>query len=90
MFPQRREARRRGDRADRARAKARWSLLDCFQSVGATQIDVKALDVDFAVGGMIKYLLGTAGIGFLYCRRELIETLMPTASGWFAQADIER
>jgi selenocysteine lyase/cysteine desulfurase len=50
-------------------------------------IDVKALDVDFAVGGMLKYLLGTAGIGFLYCRRELMESLVPTATGWFAQAN---
>ena len=45
-------------------------------------------DVDFAVGGMLKYLLGTAGIGFLYVRKELIETLLPTHSGWFAQANI--
>jgi selenocysteine lyase/cysteine desulfurase len=62
-------------------------LLDCFQSVGAAQVDVKALGVDFAVGGMLKYLLGTAGIGFLYCARKHIEALTPTASGWFAQAE---
>jgi selenocysteine lyase/cysteine desulfurase len=43
---------------------------------------------DFVVGGMVKYLLGTAGIGFLYVRRELIETLVPTMTGWFAQSDI--
>ena len=43
-------------------------LLDCYQSVGSLAVDVKALDVDFAVGGMLKYLLGTAGIGFLYVR----------------------
>jgi selenocysteine lyase/cysteine desulfurase len=64
-------------------------LLDCFQSVGALDFDVKALGVDFAVGGMLKYLLGTAGIGFLYVDRRLIPALVPTASGWFAQADID-
>ena len=45
-------------------------------------------DVDFAVGGMLKYLLGTAGIGFLYVRSELIRELVPSNSGWFAQQDI--
>jgi len=29
-------------------------------------IDVKSLGVDFAAGRMLKYLLGTAGIAFLY------------------------
>ncbi len=48
-----------------AHARGALVLLDCFQSVGAVPVDVKALGVDFAVGGMSKYLLGTAGIGFL-------------------------
>jgi selenocysteine lyase/cysteine desulfurase len=71
-----------------ARAKGAKVLLDCYQSVGSLDIDVKALDVDFAVGGMLKYLLGTAGIGFLYVRDSLVPTLLPTNSGWFAQAEI--
>lgn len=71
-----------------ARRKGALVMLDCFQSIGAVQIDVKALGVDFAVGGMLKYLLGTAGIGFLYARKELVQELTPTASGWFAQTDV--
>src|SRR5579862_1978969 len=63
-------------------------LLDCYQSVGSRTVDVKDLGVDFAVGGMLKYLLGTAGLGFLYVRGELISALTPTNSGWFAQANI--
>jgi selenocysteine lyase/cysteine desulfurase len=70
-----------------AHAKGAMVLLDCFQSVGAMKIDAQALDVDFAVGGMLKYLLGTAGIGFLYVNRRHLAALTPTASGWFAQAD---
>ena len=58
-----------------ARAKGAMVLLDCYQSVGSVDIDVKALDVDFAVGGMLKYLLGTAGIGFLYVRDSLVRSL---------------
>ena len=71
-----------------ARAKGARVLLDCYQAVGGLTVDVKKLDVDFAVGGMLKYLLGTAGIGFLYVRESLIPTLTPTHSGWFAQEDI--
>lgn len=71
-----------------ARAKGARVLLDCYQSVGSMDIDVKKLDVDFAVGGMLKYLLGTAGIGFMYVRDSFIKTLVPTNTGWFAQANI--
>jgi selenocysteine lyase/cysteine desulfurase len=71
-----------------ARAKGAKVLLDCYQSVGSLDIDVKALDLDFAAGGMLKYLLGTAGIGFLYVRDFFARSLVPTHSGWFAQADI--
>ena len=71
-----------------ARAKGARVLLDCYQSVGSLDIDVKALDLDFAVGGMLKYLLGTAGIGFLYVRDPLVRSLVPSSSGWLAQADV--
>jgi selenocysteine lyase/cysteine desulfurase len=71
-----------------ARAKGAKVLLDFYQSVGSLDIDVKALDVDFAAGGMLKYLLGTAGIGFLYVRDAFVQSLLPTNSGWFAQTDI--
>jgi selenocysteine lyase/cysteine desulfurase len=63
-------------------------VLDCYQIVGTTPIDPRALGVDVCVGGMLKYLLGTAGIGFMYMRQGLIERIVPRATGWFAQADV--
>jgi selenocysteine lyase/cysteine desulfurase len=71
-----------------AHARGAKVMVDCYQAVGALAVDVKRLDVDFAVGGMVKYLLGTAGLGFLYARAPLIGALLPTDSGWFAQEDI--
>ncbi len=71
-----------------AHAKGAKILLDGYQSVGSELVDLRRYDVDFAIGGMLKYLLGTAGIGFLYVRGDLIQNLVPTNSGWFAQADI--
>src|SRR5947208_3331796 len=61
-----------------ARAKGAIVLLDCYQSVGSTDINVKTLDVDFAVGGTLKYLLGTAGLGFMYVRDSFTKSLVPT------------
>ncbi len=39
-------------------------------------------------GGTVKYLLASAGLGFLYVRRELLGGLLPTQTGWFADEDI--
>ena len=63
-------------------------LLDSYQAIGTMPIDVKALGVDLLVAGALKYLLASAGLGFLYCRRDLFEQLRPTATGWFADADV--
>lgn len=74
--------------AELAHQNGAYVILDCFQSLGSEVLDVKSLGVDFVVGGMYKYLLGTAGAGFLYVRNELTETLLPTTSGWFAQENV--
>lgn len=63
-------------------------LLDAYQAVGALPIDVRAMEVDFLAAGVLKYLLGSAGLAFLYCRAEYVKELVPTATGWFADADI--
>jgi selenocysteine lyase/cysteine desulfurase len=63
-------------------------LLDAYQSVGSLPVDVRALDVDFLAAGVLKYLLGSAGLAFFYCRRGLAERIWPTATGWFADRDI--
>jgi selenocysteine lyase/cysteine desulfurase len=63
-------------------------LLDSYQAVGSMPIDVHALGVDLLVAGALKYLLASAGLGFLYCRRDVVEQLRPTATGWFADADV--
>ena len=60
-------------------------FLDGYQDCGTRPLDVKALDVDFFVTGTLKYLLGPAGLAFLYVRRELIESLTPTITSWMAQ-----
>src|ERR671936_177424 len=73
---------------DLAHERGAYVLLDAFQSVGSLPVDVKALGVDFLGAGVLKYLLGSAGLGFFYCRRELVEKVWPTATGWFADENI--
>ena len=63
-------------------------LLDAYQAVGSVPGAVRALDVDVLAPRVLKYLLGSAGLGFFYCRRGLAERIWPTATGWFADRDI--
>ena len=71
-----------------AHARGAQVLLDTYQAAGAVALDINALGADFVVGGMMKYLLGTAGIGFLYVRKALLPALVPTQTGWMAQQDV--
>ncbi|RMF94300.1 MAG: aminotransferase class V-fold PLP-dependent enzyme [Nitrospinota bacterium] len=69
----------------------RWGamvLLDAYQSLGTTPVDVRRLPVDFLVSGTLKYLLASPGLAFLYVRHDRIPALIPTVTGWFAQEDI--
>jgi kynureninase len=59
-------------------------VLDTFQSLGCVPVDVQALDVDFCVGGVLKWLCGGAGTSYLYVRPELSKKLEPKITGWFA------
>src|SRR3984957_12292282 len=62
-------------------------MLDDYQDSGTRPIDVKAMDLDFYLTGTLKYLLGPPGLAFMYVRKELIGSLAPTVTGWFAQAN---
>ncbi len=62
-------------------------MLDDYQDCGSRPVDVRAMDLDFYVTGTLKYLLGPPGLAFMYVRKELIPTLVPSLTGWFAQAN---
>ena len=70
-----------------AHERGAYVFLDDYQRTGSGPIDVHALGVDFMVTGCLKYLLAAAGIGFLYVRRDLIEPLEPTFTGWFGRVN---
>jgi selenocysteine lyase/cysteine desulfurase len=62
-------------------------MLDDYQDCGTRPVDVKAMDLDFYVTGTLKYLLGPPGLAFMFVRKDLISTLAPTVTGWFAQSN---
>ena len=59
-------------------------ILDLFQAAGTIPADVRALRTDFAVGGVLKWLCGGPGVGYLYVREDLRAKLQPAISGWVA------
>jgi kynureninase len=62
-------------------------VADLYQSAGTLPVDVRALGVDFATGGSVKWLCGGPGAGYLYVRRDLWEQLSPAATGWMAHEE---
>jgi kynureninase len=62
-------------------------VLDAFQSLGTVPVDVQALNVDFACGGVLKWLCGGPGVGYLYVRPDFGKKLEPKFTGWFAHQD---
>jgi kynureninase len=71
---------------ERAHEVGAHVVLDAYQSVGTVPLDVTTLNVDFAVGGSVKWLCGGPGAAWLYVRPDLSEQLEPTLVGWQAHA----
>src|SRR5512133_2081228 len=59
-------------------------VLDVYQAIGAVPIDVRALDVDFVVGGSVKWLCGGPGAAYLYAREDHLKSFRPRQTGWFS------
>src|SRR5215467_7215492 len=69
---------------ERAHRVGAHVILDTFQAAGTIPVDVRALGADFAVGGVLKWLCGGPGVGYLYVREDLRPKLRPTLTGWIA------
>ena len=69
---------------ERAHKVGAHVILDAFQAAGTVPVDVHALETDFAVGGVLKWLCGGPGVAYLYVRTDLRGKLQPTITGWLA------
>ncbi len=73
--------------AARARAAGALSFVDAYQTLGTLPVDVRALGVDFLASGNLKFLMGIPGIAFLYVRPAIVQSLRPSATGWFGRVN---
>ena len=69
---------------ERAHRVGAHVILDVFQAAGTIPLDVCSLGVDFAVGGVLKWLCGGPGVAYLYVREDLRSKLRPALTGWMA------
>lgn len=71
---------------DNARKHGALVLLDVYQSAGAMELKAREWNVDFMIGGTIKWLCGGPACGYLYVRPELQTRLAPRLTGWVAHS----
>jgi kynureninase len=71
---------------ERAHRYGALVVLDAYQSMGSVPFDVTELDVDFLVGGSVKWLCGGPGAGYIYAHPQLVDRLEPRDAGWFSHA----
>jgi kynureninase len=67
-----------------ARDAGAWTIVDDFHGAGIIPVDVRDLGCDFYTTGVLKWLCGGPGLTFLYVRPDLLPTLEPLVTGWFA------
>lgn len=73
--------------AEIARNAGAYSLIDGYQGAGQIPVSLPETGVDFYTTGPLKWLLGGPGLSYLYVRDELVRTLEPTITSWFANRD---
>ncbi len=61
--------------SDLAHAHGALLYADIIQAAGCIPVDVRKLGIDFAAAGSYKWLMGPAGMGFLYVKEELLDRL---------------
>ena len=69
---------------EKAHRVGAYVVLDTFQSLGTVPVDIQSLNADFATGGVLKWLCGGPGVGYLYVRPDLAPKLTPRLTGWHA------
>jgi len=72
---------------ERAHQHGALVLLDVYQSAGAVELRATDWEVDFMIGGTIKWLCGGPACGYLYVRPDLQKDLTPRLTGWVAHTE---
>ena len=69
---------------EKAHAVGAPVILDGYHACGIVPFDVSALNVDYYLGGVLKWMCGGPGGVFLYAREDHLRTARPKLTGWMA------
>lgn len=72
---------------DDAHAQGAKVIVDAYQGLGVEPVNVNEFGCDYLICGSLKYLLGIAGIAFLYVRSDVRDEIAPSMTGWFGRRD---
>ncbi|MEZ0234369.1 MAG: aminotransferase class V-fold PLP-dependent enzyme [Actinomycetota bacterium] len=67
-----------------ARDRGALSFVDDYHGLGIVPLDLHALGCDLYTAGSLKWMCGGPGMVFLYARRDVLPSLEPAVTGWFA------
>jgi kynureninase len=70
-----------------ARRRGALSFVDDYHGLGIVPLDLHDLGCDLYTAGTLKWMCGGPGMAFLYARRDLLPSLEPAITGWFATAE---
>lgn len=59
-------------------------LIDGYQGMGQVPLGLPSTGVDVYTGGPLKWMLGGPGLAYLYVRGDLVPSLEPRITSWFA------
>ena len=69
---------------EKAHAVGATVILDGYHACGIVPFDVRALNADYYLGGVLKWMCGGPGGVFLYAREDHLRTVKPGLTGWMA------
>ena len=69
---------------EKAHAVGATVILDGYHACGIVPFDVSALNVDYYLGGVLKWMCGGPGGVFLYAREDHLRAARPKLTGWMA------
>jgi kynureninase len=67
-----------------ARDRGALSFVDDYHGLGIVPLELHDLGCDLYTAGSLKWMCGGPGMVFLYARRDVLPTLEPAVTGWFA------
>lgn len=69
---------------EKAHAVGALVIVDGYHAAGIVPFDVGALNVDFYLAGVLKWMCGGPGGVFLYAREDHLRSVRPGLTGWMA------